>query len=200
MEELFASLVNAGQELESSLKVAMILKSLPDSFDTLTTALESRSDEELTIELVKRKLLNEAQKRAEKSHQGESILRSVGDKKIIVCHNCYKPGQRECTASRAGREPSNGGPSHVSNTNKKSKSKATIGMVTTFGFMASTTECASKVWIVDPGATSHMCCDRSFLDELKPSSGISITLADGNETLVKGVGSGSLFDQNVEGE
>lgn len=37
----------------------MVLKSMPDSFDILTTALESRSDDELTMELVNRKLLDE---------------------------------------------------------------------------------------------------------------------------------------------
>lgn len=182
MEELFASLANAGQELEPSLKVAMVLKSMPDSFDILTTALESRSDDELTMELVKRKLLDEAQKRAEKSHRGESILRAGGDKKPIVCHNCHKPGhfKRECPASRAGREPTNGGASQSHVTTKKSKPKATVGMATPFAFMVAATERASNVWIVDSGATSHMCCDRAFFDEMKPSTGISITLADGN--------------------
>ncbi|XP_055601451.1 uncharacterized protein LOC129750515 [Uranotaenia lowii] len=79
MDELFSSLTNAGQELGNSLKVAMVLKSMPDSFDTLTTALESRSDDELTMELVKSKLIDEAQKRAEKS--GESILLRAAEKK-----------------------------------------------------------------------------------------------------------------------
>lgn len=60
MEELFSRLVNAGQELGENLTVAMILRSLPSSYDTLTTALESRSDDDLTMELVKRKLLDEA--------------------------------------------------------------------------------------------------------------------------------------------
>ena len=53
MEELFEKLANAGQELAENLRVAMILRSLPSSFDTLTTALEIRADADLTIELVK---------------------------------------------------------------------------------------------------------------------------------------------------
>lgn len=85
-------------------------------------------------------------------------------------------------------------------TKKKSKPKATVGMATPFAFMVAATERASNVWIVDSGATSHMCCDRAFFDEMKPSTGISITLADGNETLVRGVGSGRLFCQDEEGK
>lgn len=53
-EELFACLASAGQEHEINLKVAMVLNSIPGSFNTLTTAFESRSDDELTMELVKR--------------------------------------------------------------------------------------------------------------------------------------------------
>lgn len=68
----------------------MVLKSMPESFDTLTTALESRSDEKLTMELVKRKLLDEAQKRTEKSHHGEVMLRAGGEKRSVICHRCSK--------------------------------------------------------------------------------------------------------------
>ncbi|ETN60297.1 hypothetical protein AND_008085 [Anopheles darlingi] len=50
MEDLFNRLANAGQKLAENLRVAMILRSLPSSYDTLTTALESRSDDDLTLE------------------------------------------------------------------------------------------------------------------------------------------------------
>lgn len=57
MEELFSRLANAGQELAENLAVAMILRSLPSSFDALTTALESRAEADLTLELVKKNYL-----------------------------------------------------------------------------------------------------------------------------------------------
>lgn len=203
MDELFASLANAGQELESSLKVAMVLTSMPDSFDTLTTALESRSDEELTMELVKRKLLDEAQKRAEKSHHGETILRAGGNKGSIICHRCNKPGhmKRECPLMKSGKESNNQPSSSGRKSNPAPKSKsAKIGKVSSFAFVANCDRKLSKAWIVDSGATSHMCADRTFFDELRSSSGISITLADGNETHVKGIGSGKLLCCDDQGE
>ncbi|XP_052871090.1 myosin heavy chain, non-muscle-like [Anopheles cruzii] len=62
IQDLYARLENSGVKLSKYMQVAMILRSLPKSFDGLTTALESRSDEELTIELVKSKLIDESEK------------------------------------------------------------------------------------------------------------------------------------------
>lgn len=63
MEEIFERLAMAGQELDEDLCVAMVLRSLPDSFIALTTALEARSDDELTLEMVKMKLVDEVARR-----------------------------------------------------------------------------------------------------------------------------------------
>lgn len=139
MEELFSSLANAGQELDANLKVAMVLKSMPDSYDNLTTALETREDKDLTMELIKGKLLDEAQKRMEKTRQGEAILRVGTEKKTIVCHQCRKPGhmKRDCpmvmkkegSSTFAGR----GG------TQQKPKPKGKTAKTTPFAFTASQT-------------------------------------------------------------
>ncbi|XP_055522786.1 uncharacterized protein LOC129716966 [Wyeomyia smithii] len=48
MEDLFQRLTNAGLELGDTLTIVLIFRSLPASFDTLTTALESRPEAELT--------------------------------------------------------------------------------------------------------------------------------------------------------
>lgn len=111
LEELFSSLANAGQQLEENLMVAMILRSLPSTYDTLTTALESRSDDDLTLELVKRKLLDEAAKR---QGPGTDSAMKVGQnsrkKKTVVCHYCKKPGhiQKECRQLVPGQREGNG--------------------------------------------------------------------------------------------
>lgn len=59
LEDLFDRLSDAGQSLEESLRIAMILRSLPDSYGILVTAQESRADVDITIKLVKSKLLDE---------------------------------------------------------------------------------------------------------------------------------------------
>lgn len=215
MDELFSSLMNAGQELDSSLKVAMVLKSMPESYDHLTTTLETRSDDDLTMELVKSKLLDEAQKRMEKSHQSESILR-VGPEKKITCHRCRKPGhmKRDCpmesnntptstTMRDYSRKNENCSSSGGQRESLKPKPKGKVAKSSEFSFtvgVVSKKREQPKSWIIDSGATSHMCCDRAFFDELKQSTGVSITLADGNETVVKGVGSGHLYYYDENGD
>ncbi|XP_035893610.1 uncharacterized protein LOC118503894 [Anopheles stephensi] len=53
IEELFDRLTTAGQTLDESLKIAMILRSLPESYNGLVTALESRADSDITMQLTK---------------------------------------------------------------------------------------------------------------------------------------------------
>src|SRR6218665_2951941 len=57
MQNLIDQLASLGEPLAEHLSVALFLSSLPDSYGTLITALETRPEEDLTTELVKGKLL-----------------------------------------------------------------------------------------------------------------------------------------------
>ncbi|XP_038116867.1 uncharacterized protein LOC119769049 [Culex quinquefasciatus] len=91
MEEIFERLAMADQELDEDLCVAMILRSLPSSFNTLTTALEARSNEELTLKLVKMKLVDEVAKSGTRG-AGESVLQVDHQKrkKVLTAHEDVK--------------------------------------------------------------------------------------------------------------
>ncbi|KAF2880266.1 hypothetical protein ILUMI_25914 [Ignelater luminosus] len=61
---LFQKLTDIGEEkLSKKWTVAMILSSLPRSYDTLITALETRPEADITLSLVKSKLINEYNRR-----------------------------------------------------------------------------------------------------------------------------------------
>lgn len=62
IEDLFDQLGDAGQDLDEPFKVAMILASMPDSYESLIQALESRPEDELTLDFVKSKLLDQHSK------------------------------------------------------------------------------------------------------------------------------------------
>ena len=47
-------------------------------------------------------------------------------------------------------------------------------------------------WVVDSDASSYMCGNNDFFDEVTPLSGTFVTLADGNVAEVKAKGSGQL--------
>lgn len=59
MMDLVNQLETLGEKLADHLVVALLLCSLPDSYNTLITALESRDEKDLTLEMVKGKLINE---------------------------------------------------------------------------------------------------------------------------------------------
>lgn len=63
MQELVDKLTALGDEIKDHLIVAILLSSLPDSYSTLITALESRPEEELTLNMVKGKLIDEHKRR-----------------------------------------------------------------------------------------------------------------------------------------
>lgn len=198
MEELFSRLANAGQELEENLAVAMILRSLPSSFDALTTALESRDEADLTLELVKRKLLDEAAKR--QGAATDSVLKVKEDcrrkKQVIVCHFCKQPGHKQRFCRQFIRESEKR--THP-NPKPSKKKEDTVS----FAFVTCATgseNINNKCWIVDSGASSHTVADRNFFVELCRSDVQYVKLADGKVAKVEGQGRGEIECCNEKGE
>ena len=93
MEELFDRLTLTGEELSKSMQVAMVLRSLTESFSVLTTALESRSDEELTLDLVKTKVVDEVAKRGNRGCC-DFVLKTIVKKNQILYDFCQQPGHK----------------------------------------------------------------------------------------------------------
>jgi hypothetical protein len=64
MQDLVDKLTALGEEIKDHFLVAMLLSSLPETYSTLITALESRPDTELTLGFVKGKLTNIKEEKA----------------------------------------------------------------------------------------------------------------------------------------
>ena len=63
MSDYFEKLAALGQELPNNLMAAMLLGSLPESNESFVTDLESRFEGDFTLNLVKRKLIDEYKRR-----------------------------------------------------------------------------------------------------------------------------------------
>jgi len=63
MLNIVDELAALGEVLKDKLIIAMLLSSLPESYSTLVTALETRAEDELTLQLVKGKLIDESKRR-----------------------------------------------------------------------------------------------------------------------------------------
>lgn len=186
MQDLFDRLSVAGQVLDANLQVAMVLRSMPDSFNPLTTALESRSDADLTFDLVKSKLIDEIAKR-NCSGGSQSVLKA-GTKKQIICHNCHKVGhkQKDCRSLVQGREKE---PKKNDSKpqGKSSKAKVVRNSPEEYAFLAKKGDKEGS-WIVDSGATSHMAVSKEYFESLDETVKDDIVLANGMKTKSAGKG------------
>lgn len=208
MEELYSRLENAGEKLSEYMQVAMILRSLPKAFDALTTALESRSDAELKMDLVKAKLIDENEKLFGGKFSEERLLKADYETKsagAAVCFFCGKPGhkKRSCKEFLAQKGGGESGEKKRNKPKKEQKVKQVRdndSMSFTFMVRQKTDVNRSRSWLIDSGATSHMCSDRGAFLRMQSCSRLSVIVADGTENRVEGVGDCFLECINDSGE
>lgn len=184
MEELFRKLENAGQVLLEPLKVAMILRGLPEEFDTLAITLENRSDEDLTLEMVRGKLLDFVSRSDASESQNKALRVKSYQKPIPVCFKCHKKGhiQRDCWSKDKELEESD---EKSTKNQKASVAKQEYPMEFALGVGAT---CDNEDWLVDSGATSHMTPNKDLFDKLDESHKSNVGLGNGETEKVEGIG------------
>ena len=187
MTETFSELAVIADPISDEDKVVHLLAGLPESYDVLVTALESGSDTVPALELVTERLLREEQKLKdrEEADDGKKLL-VAKSKKQFTCHYCKKPGhiKRDCRKFAQAQSGENGGKQrNPPRPNKKELSRD--AMLIGNAFVAR----SKSDWIVDSGATSHMCNDRRMFTELRQlGSDEKVTLGDGSTLEVAGEG------------
>ncbi|GBO07412.1 Retrovirus-related Pol polyprotein from transposon TNT 1-94 [Araneus ventricosus] len=101
MLELIDKLKAVGEEIKDDHIAALLLVSVPKSYDTLITALEARPENELTPELIKNKLTDEYNRRKEQDSDrnlAQAFKTNVSfksrnqNKNDKFCTFCKKPG------------------------------------------------------------------------------------------------------------
>lgn len=198
MQELFLKLRDLGeQSLSDNWSVAMLLSSLPKSYDTLITALETRTETDLTFAVVQQKVIAEYERRQHAEATGvsqERMLKTVSSKDFkkstsntMKCFFCKKTGhmKQECRKYIAWKEK------HPDKVNIVDSSRSTDSLFT-IGIR-------SDSWILDSGATRHVTNDPSFFTSLDRSYLDRIEVANGDLVDVRGIGNGNLNFINGEG-
>jgi len=191
-----------GENIKEELFIAMILGSLPDSYNSLINALESRPEEDLTLSLVKGKLIDEYRRRVSNSVEANEIqdkvlkTRDSGKytkprHKLAECFFCKKKGhmKKDCKKYRAWKEKNEKANAATADRNNKDN----------LCFNTSNEDDTRKSWYIDSGATSHMTNNREFFDKTFTSVEDKVTVANGKEAKITGIGSGRIkcYNENA---
>ena len=186
MMELFNELAIVGDAIEEEDRVVYLLASLPDSFNTLVTALEANEDV-AKMEVVTERLLHAERKQREKTCSDEKAMAAKRQLKGRGprCHYCRKFGhiQRNCT-ERIKNEGQSKPEAAVDTTNGKKKKKT--GLLTRH--VLGVREPAQN-WIVDSGATCHICNSKELFEDLRTlAKPQKVTLGDEHTLEAIGIG------------
>ena len=219
MTEIFSELSIIGDKISDEDRVVYLLASLPDSFTTLVTALEANT-EVPKMDVVTERLLYEEKKlidRATTSIKMEAGAMSVKHKvksKGPKCYGCHNYGhiQRNCpnvskqSHNRDGQRERSKRPKsektrttvkHSIHKTEEVNSDSDVGLAVTHNELNSVGESQdrgstdSSCWIVDSGATCHICHDKALFTQLTSLRNVQeVTLGDGRN--LRALGSGTV--------
>ena len=168
-----------------------MLASLPDSYNVLVTVLEANATVP-EMEVVTKRLLHEEQKQKTCSVSDDAtalaiVERGQSKRKSIRCYYCKKLGhvQRDCTERaqfqterRRDKKYKKHGVNKTETKNEES-SDSDIGLIVTHALSVGDASTSGN-WVVDSGATCHICNDRDQFDDLSElEKPIDVTFGDG---------------------
>ena len=192
MTELFNELAIVGSPVDDEDKVVHLLASLPPTYDMLVTALEA-NEHVPTMEMVVERLLHTERKQTE----GEKELGLVASRaqnakgrmgqgqshatRGPICYKCKSFGhiKKNCPLWQKSKK--------CGETVQKAESEFGILAAETALF-SSTVSC--EKWLIDSGATSHMCCNDAHFTDLQPlKHTVKVSIGDGHGISAQGIGS-----------
>ncbi len=192
MTELFNELAIVGDAIDEEDRVVYLLASLPDSFNTLVTALEANEDVP-KMEIVTERLLHSERKQKDKNSVdfSEKAIAAKFKGRSLRCHYCKRVGhiQRNClerAKDERKTEQDGSGNTRGRRREQKFKSHKDEALVTSHVLGVSK---PAHHWIVDSGATCHICNSKEQFDDFcyvqKPQQ---VTLGDDRKLKVIGIG------------
>lgn len=205
IEEMKNQLKQMGENISEKFVITKVLMSLPDCYKHFVSAWESAPDDKQTYDnLVARLLIEEERMKERKevnvSSQSTSsafVAKKI-DKKDVKCYKCNNKGhfQSECRNKRNNNSEENKwgkkcfyckkmGHLKTECWFKKNKDKESNAFVA----VGANEQFQKAQWIVDTGASNHMCRDRYLFTEYTPSfSNKSVIVGNGNTCRVHGFG------------
>jgi len=194
---------NFGENLKAmggevtEMDVAMsVLNGLTSKYESLLVALDAKGEDELSLDFVKSRLLQEERRQAVETpaikrigdmalvganYQGQGRR---GDLSKIECYYCHKFGHiaHDCPELKAKKQRQD----------KVAAIAADDGSDSDDAFClvgkADDNDDISKSWLVDSAASAHMCWMRACFDDYKTTTKRSVTMGDKGFVATAGVG------------
>ena len=216
MTEIFDGLSVIGDPISEEDRVVHLLASLPETYNMLVTALEANEGVP-KMEVVTERLLHEERKLKERvgsdrSREGAMTGKQRSKGKGPKCHHCGKFGhiRRNCSEwmkqKRGANEKEARGAkvkvnrAEVRRRDSSSSDGDCVGLMVNHVLSASSTGRLNE-WIVDSGATCHMCCDDKLFDEFHSlKQPLEVMLGDGYAVEATGRGTVVLELTSVGGK
>ena len=169
MTELFNELATVGDAIDEEYRVVYLLASLPDSFNTLVTALEANEDVP-KMEVVTERLIHTERKQKEKSSVDLSEEAMFFKGRGPRCHYCKKLGhiQKNCPERVKVERKAEQDRFGTARSGKKQKYKTREGSVALVTRHVLGVSELARHWIVDSGATCHICNSKELYEDFHP--------------------------------
>ena len=185
-----------GANFGESLLVMIILSSLNEDYDTLITALEARNDEDLKLEFIRTKLIDEWEKKSKSGKRETALSVDKNHKFQPKCYFCKKEGhlRAKCTEYKKWKAE------QEYKEESKIKKPENANIVCTNTEFALTTGKFGSGWLLDSGASCHISCDRRLFTEIDESVKEQVTTANGENIISSGRGIAkiSLISDGIE--
>ena len=193
----------SGAEVSEMDVVIYLLMSLPSEYDIVKTTIENQPSANLTFDFVMQRLLSAEAMKGEKNF-GKSEQSAASDhvafradrsdKRDIICFKCKGHGhmakscRKKIICYHCGK---------AGHTKKFCRSKQTQSESAAVAFVVGSG--AEGNFILDSGASTHMCSKPEWFDDLQPFSG-NVKCASRKDVLkIEGIGSicGTLNDKKI---
>lgn len=211
-------LEEAGEKTTEQMFIAMVLKGLPASFESVSTVLNFGPKK--GYEEMKQDLINFSNSRCSGSDVASTAFHSSGNRRQVVCFKCNEPGHisrdcrrkdprkcfrcnqpghisRNCQRKHAGsgtttqRGHSSTGSSDVASSDKRS--------FFAFGSYGKCSDAVGVELLVDSGCNGFMLKDRALFKQLDLSATDEVGNANGSRSAVKGKGTAEFKTLDSEG-